>query len=735
MDSKSNRSSITISAVGDIMPGGMLSGINEGFVSNEILKILNSADIRVGTLETAIGSEPIWEEGKMQRLGDVIYAKDVDVNKLKTLNIDIVSLANNHVFDLGSEGIRHTIEVLDKMGIKHCGAGMNIEEASKPVVIEKNNKTIAFVAFCDWRLETTGWCLMASENSAGVNPLYDNHVEEQIKQLKSKYDYVVVIPHWGKEHTYWTTNMVYRLADDMLKWGADVVLGGHTHRIQPVVLRKKKCVAYSMGNFLFIDRIIVHPRSTWYPDDDDEFDINSIPRTNCYPYVEEPTLKCSPEKNRVGLIVKVSLNEDSIGYQTFCTQMDGNCNISLYSEKNPTRTIKRIIDIGAYPVVNWARLNLLRVKRLGGKIIRMITRPRVAFSYGSKMIIKHFLRFSCFVWLISKLCGRKNHLGILSFDQFKDLLREYSPSSFSLLRRKQLKKTYYDWVKCLLKDGIEAKDYLAYDWINRSEFSRSNYITARINSNMYQRFDTSYLCPIMADKARFNYVYREFIKRDWLYVCKNTKFQEFESFCKRHGVIVVKPRDGQRGQGVHKADVSADEKLRKVWQECLDDKCVVEALIKQGELSKLHKESVNTVRISTAVDENNTPHIVASSIRCGRGGNFVDNAHSGGLFCGIDVESGIIISEGIDKTNAHYMCHPDTGVQFLGMHIPQWDELKKIAIKAASVIPGLRYIGWDWVLCEDGHWELLEGNEPGNPDVLQLGRNCGLLSEFSKYLK
>ena len=56
MDSKSNRSSITISAVGDIMPGGMLSGINEGFVSNEILKILNSADIRVGTLETAIGS-------------------------------------------------------------------------------------------------------------------------------------------------------------------------------------------------------------------------------------------------------------------------------------------------------------------------------------------------------------------------------------------------------------------------------------------------------------------------------------------------------------------------------------------------------------------------------------------------------------------------------------------------------------------------------------------------------
>ncbi len=192
----------------------------------------------------------------MQRLGDVIYAKDVDVNKLRALNIDVVSLANNHVFDLGPEGIQHTIDVLDNAGIKHCGAGMNLEEAARPVVVELDGKKIAFIAFCDWRPETTGWCLMATEDSAGVNPLYDEHVEKQIKEAKSKYDYVAVIPHWGREHTYWPTNNVYKLADKMIEWGADIIFGGHTHRIQPVVLRKKKCVAYSMGNFLFIDRII-----------------------------------------------------------------------------------------------------------------------------------------------------------------------------------------------------------------------------------------------------------------------------------------------------------------------------------------------------------------------------------------------------------------------------------------------------------------------------------------------
>lgn len=341
---------IHIIGVGDIMPGGMLSGINDGFVSEEIKDIFNSANIRVGTLETAIGNNPTWFEEKMKRLGDVIYAKDVDVNKLKTLNVDIVSLANNHVFDLGSEGIQHTIDVLDNTGIKHCGAGMNLDEASRPVIIEIEGKTIAFVAYCDWRSETTGWCMMATDETAGVNPLYDEHVEEQIRDLKSKHDYVVVIPHWGKEHTYWPTYTVYKMANKMLKWGADVIFGGHTHRIQPVVTRRGRCVAYSMGNFLFADRIIVHPRSTWYPADNECFDINSIPRTTKYPYVNEPTLKCSPKENRVGLIVDVSLDGEMIGCQTYCTQMDEHCNISMYTKKNPSQNVKRYIDLGLYPV-------------------------------------------------------------------------------------------------------------------------------------------------------------------------------------------------------------------------------------------------------------------------------------------------------------------------------------------------------------------------------------------------
>lgn len=341
----------SIIGVGDIMPGGILSGKKDGFIDKEVLTILNSANFRIGTLETAIGNEPNWFNEKMQRTSDVIYSKDEDIYKLLELNINIVSLANNHIFDLGPEGIRHTIELLDSIGIQHCGAGMNIEEASRPVVVNCDGKSIAFSAFCDWRRETTGWCLMASENSAGVNPLYETHVEEQIKLLKSKYDYVVIIPHWGIEHISWPTKNVYYMVNKMITWGADVIFGGHTHRIQPVISSHNKSIAYSLGNFLFSDRIIIPPRSTWYPDNNfSEYCL--LPITHEFPFVEEPTLKCSPFKDRIGLINKVSINDGNIESISYYTFMNDNCHLSLYHGLVPSVFAKICIGSGLYPFIS-----------------------------------------------------------------------------------------------------------------------------------------------------------------------------------------------------------------------------------------------------------------------------------------------------------------------------------------------------------------------------------------------
>jgi poly-gamma-glutamate synthesis protein (capsule biosynthesis protein) len=310
---------IKLCAVGDIMPGGVFSGIDKRIkLDAQITDYLNNADIRLATLETAIGEEETFIEEKVSRLGDLVYSKDDDLKRLVELNINVVNLANNHIFDLGKDGISHVIDLLDKLGIKHFGAGLNLEEAKRPAVFNINGKKIALVGFCDWRNDTTGWCLMATETTPGVNPLFGDY-EQQIKNLKLKYDYVIVVPHWGKEHTFWPTNHVVKHAKKMIKAGADVVIGGHSHRAQPVVRYRNKIIAYSLGNFLFADRLINAPRSSWYPNKDDSIDYRFVERTESYPYVTEPTLVTFSSKDKIGSILNIGLGDQLFAkYDLIC---------------------------------------------------------------------------------------------------------------------------------------------------------------------------------------------------------------------------------------------------------------------------------------------------------------------------------------------------------------------------------------------------------------------------------
>ena len=107
---------IKIIGVGDIMSGGLLNDSDRPCANKEVVDLLQQGDVRCGTLECALGNEPTYDEAKVADRGNVIYAKDADIRRLKELHIDLVSLANNHFFDLGEEGARHTIELLDKEG-------------------------------------------------------------------------------------------------------------------------------------------------------------------------------------------------------------------------------------------------------------------------------------------------------------------------------------------------------------------------------------------------------------------------------------------------------------------------------------------------------------------------------------------------------------------------------------------------------------------------------------------
>lgn len=302
---------IKISIVGDVMPSGVLFGQEGLFVSDDVLSELQESDLRVANLECAIGpycDHPHFDKVKMSNLMDTVWAIDEDLVRVKNMGIEAVCLANNHIFDLDREGFKYTISELDKIGILYCGAGRNIDEASKPAVFTIKGKTVAILSFCDYREETVGYVPFATETEYGVNPLYPlEYSKSEISKYKKLYDYVIVVPHWGVEQTWVATKNVIKDSKELVKAGADAVVGGHTHRIQTPYKYKGVPIFPSLGNFFFPDRYLNKPRPTWYPQKGT--DTSSYPSKYGYPWVEEPTLKLWRTDSRVGMIASLTLTD------------------------------------------------------------------------------------------------------------------------------------------------------------------------------------------------------------------------------------------------------------------------------------------------------------------------------------------------------------------------------------------------------------------------------------------
>ncbi len=324
---------IRIACMGDTMPGGILhyEQIDE-FCSKELLEVLRQADIRVATLETAVGDTPDFDEEKMKRDKDVIYCPTKDLYRLKELGINVVSLANNHAWDLGLPGIEQARLELDKLGIKYCGAGRNHTEASAPAVLSVKGKTIAFIAYCDNKPGTCGYIPVATDTTPGINIMTECNIREDITRLKGQYDYLFVLMHWGKEYYYYPTPEVNNLARKMIDWGADGIIGSHSHQIQPTVFYHDRPIIFSLGNFFFPDRIITSPRSTYYPDA--KPDLQNLPITMGYPMVTEPTFKIWKSVARKGQIVNFIIDKTSINVDRVFTYIDHNSHIDVCKGRN-----------------------------------------------------------------------------------------------------------------------------------------------------------------------------------------------------------------------------------------------------------------------------------------------------------------------------------------------------------------------------------------------------------------
>ena len=210
----------------------------------------------------------------------------------------------------------------------------------------------------------------------------------------------------------------------------------------------------------------------------------------------------------------------------------------------------------------------------------------------------------------------------------------------------------------------------------------------------------------------------------------------FERFLARHPVFVVKPVDGSCGRGVEQIDSSSCGKSAKELLRALsaDGAALAEEPIVQHEsLARFHPASVNTVRIITLGGRNGVS-VAYGFLKTGRDGSFTDNGASGGIMAGIDVSSGVIVTDGVDEDGARYEVHPDSCVGFRGTALPAWQSLTALCVSSAERMPAVRFIGWDAAYTGSG-WVIVEANGQSELIGPQAVFCRGVRREIMTYLK
>lgn len=164
---------------------------------------------------------------------------------LQQAGMTIVNAANNHIADFGLSGVYDTMRHLDSVGIGYVGIGKNLEEARRPVILERKGWRIGFLGYHG------NGRFSATTTRAGVAPRVERYIVDDIQKLKPQVDFLVVHFHWGTELAEHPDPEQIRLAHRVVEAGADLIIGHHPHVLQGIERYHGATIAYSLGNFVF----------------------------------------------------------------------------------------------------------------------------------------------------------------------------------------------------------------------------------------------------------------------------------------------------------------------------------------------------------------------------------------------------------------------------------------------------------------------------------------------------
>ena len=217
-----------------------------GILSTDVVDIMKSSDVMVANNEFTVSN-------RGSRLPNKYYtfrAKPERLSIYGEMGVDIVSIANNHVYDYGEDAFLDMLNYLKEYDIPYVGGGINRKEAIKPYYFIVNGYKIAFIGAT--RAEKYILTPEATETTSGVFRAYDpTLLLDTISDVKKDSDYVILLIHWGTEDTYVLENVQVETGKQYIDAGADLIIGSHAHTLQGMEFYNGKLIAYNLGDFIF----------------------------------------------------------------------------------------------------------------------------------------------------------------------------------------------------------------------------------------------------------------------------------------------------------------------------------------------------------------------------------------------------------------------------------------------------------------------------------------------------
>jgi len=218
-------------------------------VFREVKKYLSEPDLTIGNLETVIAGSKTGYSGY-----PYFNAPDDFVFALKNAGFDLLITANNHALDQGWEGVKRTIEVINQNKIHRTGTFMSKEDKDSIRIFQINSIKIAILPYS----ENTNGISIPTGKDFIINLIDEDAIKQDIIKARSKnVDVVLVHLHYGAEYNREPNDYQKEIVQKIIEMGADIIIGGHPHVIEPTKFFKTNhtyldsgFVAYSMGNFI-----------------------------------------------------------------------------------------------------------------------------------------------------------------------------------------------------------------------------------------------------------------------------------------------------------------------------------------------------------------------------------------------------------------------------------------------------------------------------------------------------